>query len=444
MHKTAIAFLFCDSQYWRGIGAEVFTKLIGGALQKTKFPQAHPSIHRIGIYRSRDSSLASLLVEFPFRIIHLFIYSFIGMPLGNHTLLFSLEGGLLAFGCNQDGQLGLGHRNIQRTPVEVPWNGPKLVQVDWGLRHSLILDEEGGVWEAGCYQPLDLSPTSLTFRQVPCLPCITLVAAGESHSAAIDSECCLWVWTGDTGLSWARSLPQRVEGLPSVFKVACGNNFLVAEAEEGLWVLGNNSKGQLGLGHTDNALQPTLIQVQYCAEGPLRCLAALYEGVILIDSEGGVFSAGENYFGGLGRSSGDVTKLQRIEDIPPMLTASCGAGHTLSLDENGGVWAWGHGEYGRLGTGNTSHQLQPTSVPSLRGMSALVAGRLHSLAFPKEGGLLVFGNNSFRQLGFNHFNDLSTPALSPVQPELPRSFTGRKKSAHSALSDSPPFCHQVA
>ena len=161
------------------------------------------------------------------------------MPLGNHTLLLSLEGGLWAFGGNNVGQLGLGHKNKQWQPVEVPWNGPQPVQVDWGWQHSLVLDAEGGVWDAGLSR--SFSP-SLIFQQVPELPCITLVAAGLSHSAAIDTEGGLWVWTNETDLSWAHSLPQRVEGIPPLITVACGCNFLVAEAED-LWVLGDNSKG---------------------------------------------------------------------------------------------------------------------------------------------------------------------------------------------------------
>ena len=64
------------------------------------------------------------------------------MPFGDHTLLLSLEGSLLAFGRNEEGQLGLGHNNNQLEPAEVPWNGPEPVQLDWGVHHSLILDVE--------------------------------------------------------------------------------------------------------------------------------------------------------------------------------------------------------------------------------------------------------------------------------------------------------------
>ena len=348
------------------------------------------------------------------------------MPLGHHTLLLSLEGGLLAFGNNNEGQLGLGHMDHQWQPIEVPWSGPQPVQVDWGWEHSLALDVEGGVWGAGRYSRS--SPPSSTFQRVLGLPCVTMVAAGNSHSAAVDIEGGLWVWTSERDLHWSSSLPQRVEGLPPLVKVTCGSDFLVAEAEEGtLWFLHNSYK------HLQRTL-PTLLQVKDQSEGPLRCLVALYEGVILIDSQGDVFTSRSNSLNQLRRSSEGESdsKLERIMNIPPMLAASCGFDHTLCLDEDGGVWTWGFGGSGRLGTNNTSdasNQSPPTLVPSLKGISALVAGRSHSLAFPQEGGLLVFGWNKYGQLGLNHTTEKLTPTLCPVQPALPRSVISRKKSA---------------
>ena len=290
------------------------------------------------------------------------------------------------------------------------------------------------MWETG----LSRSSPSLTFQLVSELPSIAMVAAGDTHSAAIDTEGGLWVWTGKKYSLPAGCTPQLVEGLPAITKVACGYCFLVAEAEEGtLWVLGYNSEGQLGLGHTKHADKPTPVQVEGLSEGPLRCLAALHSGVILIDSQGGVFSSGNNEQGQLGRSSRVTactydSKLQQINNIPPMLKAYCGHSHTFSLDENGAVWSWGRGLEGQLGTGNTSNQLQPTLAPWLGGICELVASSHHSLAFPQDGGLLVFGSNCFGQLGLSHRINQPHPMFCPVLPAVPPSFTRKKKSARSA------------
>ena len=125
-----------------------------------------------------------------------------------HTILLSLEGGLLAFGLNNEGQLGLGHKKEQWQPVEVPWDGPQTVQVSLGWFHSLVLDAEGGVWEAGQSRS---PPSSLIFQQALELPPIILISAGRSHSAAIDHEGGLWLWTSSPDpVLCTNSLPQRV------------------------------------------------------------------------------------------------------------------------------------------------------------------------------------------------------------------------------------------
>jgi alpha-tubulin suppressor-like RCC1 family protein len=149
------------------------------------------------------------------------------MPFGSHTLLHSLEGGLWAFGWNSAGQLGIGDNELcweQLEPAKVPWNGPQPVQIDWGHEHSLVLDAEGGVWETGRSR----SSPSLTFQLVSELPTITMVAAGHTHNAAIDTEGGLSVWTSEKHSIWASCTPQLVKGLPAITKVACGYCFLPA------------------------------------------------------------------------------------------------------------------------------------------------------------------------------------------------------------------------
>ena len=79
---------------------------------------------------------------------------------------------------------------------------------------------------------------------------------------------------------------------------------------------------------------------------------------------------------------------------------------------------------------NIENQIIPIMVPSLKEISAVVAGAGHSLVFPQEGGLLVFGYNFSGQLGLNHTTNQIRPTPSPLQPAFPHSSTrSRKKSA---------------
>ena len=348
------------------------------------------------------------------------------MPFGSHTLLLTDEGVLMAFGSNCAGQLGLGHCETQRKPGEVPWEGPRLVQVDWGYFHSLLLDEEGCVWEAG------RDKSNYHFQRVVGLPQVLLVAAGFHHCAALDCDGVLWVWADRSSVPWASPEPKKMEGLPPVLKVACGWSFLAVETEDDLFVLGNNAKGQLGLGHTNRVDQFIPLNIPGLPKGPLRQLAAQSLGILIIDSQGTIWTAGENYNGQLGRN-GDGLVFQMVTGLPPMLKASCGCNHTLAIDETGSVWAWGLGAFGQLGLGSIISCHQPSIVVPLEGTCSIINGDDHSLAIFPDGSLLVFGENSERQLGLPNKSLQLIPTLSPFRVSLPPCPSNRSKSARSTL-----------
>ena len=315
-------------------------------------------------------------------------------------------------------------------PTEVPWKGSRPVQVDWGTRHSLVLDEEGSVWEAG--KPGSKAYRPFTFRRVPKLPLITMVAAGVDHSAALDVEGSLWVWTKKKGLTWASQYPRKIGINSPLSKVACGDDFLVGESEEGLLVLGNNSQGQLGLGHCKAQFEgPALVQVNELSKGPLRSLTAFYGGTVLVDSEGELFFSGDTSYGQYVPSGAPACSsvFKRImPGIPPILGVTCGLFHALALDETGGVWSWGADGF-NLPSNTPGFRSHPVRVTSLEGVRDVVAGAYHSLAFPSEGGLLVFGRNSYGQLGLDHCTDLELPTICDFQPSLPHCWFNRQKSA---------------
>jgi alpha-tubulin suppressor-like RCC1 family protein len=351
------------------------------------------------------------------------------MPLGEHTLLLTVKEGLLAFGCNFAGQLGLGHTNSQWDPEEVPWEGPAPFQVDWGGAHSLVLDEEGCVWEAGLSR---CSCSFLTFQRVPELPIIILISAGNQISAALDKEGVVWVWTSSSDLPWASSTPKPVEGLPWAYKVACGDRFLVAEANDCLWLLGNSKNGQLGLGSS----KETPFQLVGHFRGHLRCLKAFSGSILAIGSDGSVYTAGDNSKGELGRT-GD-SSFQSIPCLPPMRQASCGYSHALALDEQGSVWSWGSDEQGQLGTSSTSNELQPLRV--LKRISMIVAGESHSLVYKEDGTLIVFGDSCFGQLGPKCSYIL--PTVSTLRGtcgigDTTHPLCNRSKSARSIVTSNP-------
>ncbi|MCL2816360.1 MAG: RCC1 domain-containing protein, partial [Oscillospiraceae bacterium] len=61
-------------------------------------------------------------------------------------------------------------------------------------------------------------------------------------------------------------------------------------------------------------------------------------------------------------------------DDPPFTTTpmiSAGRSHTLALDKDGNVWAWGYNYYGQLGDGTTTQRTTPVQVYGLTDVIAI-------------------------------------------------------------------------
>jgi len=103
--------------------------------------------------------------------------------------------------------------------------------------------------------------------------------------------------------------------------------------------------------------------------------------------------------------------------------ASGGAGtvaakydHSLYLNPNGMVWAWGFNAFGQLGNGNNTNSNVPLHVGGstpLTNISAIASGNYHSIALANDGTVWIWGNNAYGQLGNNSRND----SWLPTRPE---------------------------
>ncbi|TDH73138.1 uncharacterized protein CCR75_008441 [Bremia lactucae] len=196
---------------------------------------------------------------------------------------------------------------------------------------------------------------------------ITRVEFGASHSAAIDEDGKLYMWGSNEysklGLgesSELESLPREVEALKGIriVDVSCGDYFTAAVDEDGKmysWGWGGSTmKGAGGLGHAGGRDEPTP-----------RLLATL------------------------------------VDQGVPIATVECGEFHTVALTRDGEIWAWGNGEYGRLGNGesDTCEVPEPIEFFANNNIVSIAAGRDFSFALTDKGELYSWGGNSHNQLG---------------------------------------------
>jgi len=94
---------------------------------------------------------------------------------------------------------------------------------------------------------------------------------------------------------------------------------------------------------------------------------------------------------------------------------ACGHFHMLALQEDGGLWAWGFNEDGRLGIGSNKSQPKPVPIlPILHATSKIVnitCGGSHSMALTDEGQLFTWGRGKEGQLGHGDLKNLWRPTL---------------------------------
>ncbi len=105
----------------------------------------------------------------------------------------------------------------------------------------------------------------------------------------------------------------------------------------------------------------------------------------------------------IGNSSAEFSFVPAQADTAPLLTASAmveaGYRHSFALSEDGTLWAWGSGEYGRLGTGSASSSYSAEAV-ALEDVVAASAGYYHSLFLTADGGVWAAGcNYDYGQIG---------------------------------------------
>ena len=105
---------------------------------------------------------------------------------------------------------------------------------------------------------------------------------------------------------------------------------------------------------------------------------------LALTDEGLVYSWGDGDFGKLGRGGSEGCSVpQNVEKLNGVgiCQIECGAQFSLALSKSGLVWTWGKGDYYRLGHGNDQHVRKPTVVESLRGKKIVhvAVGALHCL-----------------------------------------------------------------
>ena len=129
---------------------------------------------------------------------------------------------------------------------------------------------------------------------------------------------------------------------------------------------------------------------------------------------GSLYAWGFNSNGQLGQ--GNTTSYSSPVQVGALTTwanvsTSMGATSrsTLAIQTDGTLWAWGSGDNGRLGLGNTTNYSSPVQVGALTNWSQSKACNSFGLAVKTDGTLWAWGFNSNGQLGQGNTTSYSSP-----------------------------------
>ncbi|MCL2797672.1 MAG: InlB B-repeat-containing protein, partial [Firmicutes bacterium] len=241
-------------------------------------------------------------------------------------------------------------------------------------------------------------------------------SAGNYFTLMVNPAGGIWAWGENTngklgdGTTTARDTPVRIATGINFVVVSAGQNHSMAIDEfGGLWTWGSNGNGRLGLGSAGGADRLTPQPVTALSDKVIVAISAGHEHSLAIDQDGILYAWGNNGSGRLGLGGGtdrNAPQAVTISGGKKATSVSAGQEHSFVIDEDGTLWAFGANGNGRLGVGGDRNT--PTEVMAGTKFSMAAAGYQHSAAIDKAGKLYAWGIGG--RNGFATGGDRSAPA----------------------------------
>ncbi|MBH9577030.1 RCC1 domain-containing protein [Inhella proteolytica] len=402
----------------------------------------------------------------------------VAQPLGQQgaatavQMVVTVDGHVLAWGSNADGELGQGKSPSELpalglpTPVKNPEGTGSLsgiVAVSAGEGAALALSEDGEVYSWGdngsSKLGRSLTPASASYAALPgkvqgptgsgTLNHIVSVSIGANNAIALRDDGTVFSWGGYAGHDDSASA-RKVPGIPiglegngrfgPAVAISAGwswNAVLLADGRVVTWGYSSNSEGNLGRPGSTAPYLPGLVVT--AANGtPVSDIVALsagYQHALALDGSGRAWAWGRGSSGQLGggvnSSSPTFASLVKAPDGGPSLAnvamVAAGGNHSLALDQGGRVYSWGFATSGQLGDGANRLAGNGRNLPapvvdvsgtlSLGSVAALAAGYDGSVALLRDGSVLAWGNGAKGALGQGASANPDWPVPLPVKNE---------------------------
>ncbi|WP_445339114.1 RCC1 domain-containing protein [Bifidobacterium sp. ESL0822] len=257
----------------------------------------------------------------------------------------------------------------------------------------------------------------------------TQVSTGYSHFLAIGSDGNLYSWghnaDGELGRETVSTTPKdnpQIDNQPKLvtppagvhFTQACAGKWhsLALGSDGNLYSWGENKYGELGrdTGSAIYDVKPGKVNLPKGITKITQISAGTFYSMAL-DSDGDLYSWGDNTYDELGRYAGGYPfrdrsprKMIMPAGVKKFTWIKAGEWTSLATSSDGSLYSWGWNEYGQLGR-NTAPARQdrtPRKVTMPAGVTKFTqvsTEHRHSLALGSDGNLYSWGLNDCEQLG---------------------------------------------
>ncbi|XP_038130884.1 probable E3 ubiquitin-protein ligase HERC1 isoform X2 [Cyprinodon tularosa] len=250
--------------------------------------------------------------------------------------------------------------------------------------------------------------------------CSMDVAAPGTESDAV----MVYVWGSNSSHQLAEGtlekilLPKLTQGFSDAQMIEAGQYCTFSVSADGsVKACGKGSYGRLGLGDSNNQSMPKKLVLE-----PHRNMKKVSSSkgsdghTLAITVEGEVFSWGDGEYGKLGHGNSATQKHPKIIQGPlsgkVVVCVSAGYRHSAAVTNDGELYTWGEGDFGRLGHSDSQSRNIPTLVKDISGVGQVTCGSSHTIAVAQDGRTVwSFGGGDNGKLGHGDTNRVYRPKV---------------------------------
>ncbi|KAM3140920.1 hypothetical protein pb186bvf_006931 [Paramecium bursaria] len=311
-----------------------------------------------------------------------------------------------AMGLNFMGQLGLGHRKQVKGFVQVPeFNDVKIKQLKAHMTQSYALLEDNQLLQWGWVMDNLTQARTLSFyKRYP-----TFLSIWQRYSVFGDTIGLRGSYVSPILLN-KKLLNYRID------EMSLGGSYILTKMIDGfVFGLGENYKGQLGLGDLKYKFEFTKIPIK--ENEKIIQTSCGYQHSVLLSESGSVYGTGRSnhhqfytdkisIIFQLNKTIVDFyqTVQRRTHQNYPFIKVSCGFNHTLYLTEKQ-LYASGLNIYGQCGVSNLDEYNKIKSMSEVfidlqeeEKIIDIASGQAHNLILTSNGRIILFGSTMHNQL----------------------------------------------